>query len=59
MIRRITEMKRYENPAIKVSMFRRENILTASGEAQTTAVQLAQADAAKMSADKVFTILAQ
>ena len=52
-------MKRYENPAIKVSMFRRENILTASGEAQPTAVQLAQADAKKMGADKVFTILAQ
>ena len=52
-------MKRYENPAIKVSMFRRENILTASGETPTTAVDLAQADAAQLGADKVFTILAQ
>ena len=53
-------MKLFENPTIKVSRFERSNILTASGEAQpTAAVQLAQADAAQLGADKVFTILAQ
>ena len=49
-------MKRFENPTIKVSRFRRENILTASGT--KTAVELAQQEAAKMGADMTFTIRA-
>ena len=49
-------MKRFENPTIKVSMFRREDTLTASGT--QTAVEFAQQEAAKMGADMTFTIKA-
>jgi len=52
-------MKIFENPTIKVSRFEGSNILTASGETpKTTAVQMAQADAEKLGADKTFTLLA-
>lgn len=50
-------MKIFENPTIKISRFQKENILTASST--PTALELAQNDAAKMGADKLFTITVQ
>ena len=53
-------MRIFERPEMKISRFERSNILTASGETmQKTAVELAQADAAKMGAAKTFTLLAE
>lgn len=52
-------MKRYENPLLNVSLFDAENIITASGETpepEMTAIEKAQADAAKRHTAGVITV---